>query len=256
MPAFPRLLAGGAAVVAALGLAAPAAFAHEAGGGDARPEPTEEQRAAREAFRACLEENGVTRPEPRAEGQPPSDEQAAKPDRAALERAYEACKDKLPVPPGVSDEEFRAHQAAIEEYRACMSEHGVETDVPRFGRGRGRGHHGPGRRGPDGAPPDEEPAVDPDTLEKAAEACRDKFPRPPGVSEEERAEREAAHEAFRTCMAEQGVELQEHVPLVRPSRPADDEREARRAAFEACRDQLPERPRGGPPAPEGEGQAA
>jgi hypothetical protein len=164
-----------AAVLAAAGLTAGvggAAFAQEGDGNEqGPPEVSEEERAARRAaleeFRACMSEHGVELPERRGE-----DEGAAEIDREQAEAAYEACKDLVPPPPGVSQAEFDEHRAALEEFRTCLSEHGVEAPIPGVGGPR---RHRPG---------DEADVSDEDRerFEAAREACADLLPEPlPGA---------------------------------------------------------------------------
>jgi hypothetical protein len=160
-----------AAAFAAAGLTAGAggaAFAQEDDGNDpGPPEVSEGDRAARRAaleeFRACMSEHGVELPEP-----PGEDESAAEIDREQAEAAYEACKDLVPPPPGVSQAEFDEHRAALEEFRTCLSEQGVEPPIP--GVGGPRRH----RPGDEGDVSDE----DRERFEAAREACADLLPEP------------------------------------------------------------------------------
>lgn len=79
--------------------AAPGApmFHHRIGG-----PPSEEERAAMEEFRNCMEENGADLPEPPDPGEMRRGEMPAPPkpptesEREAIDDALEACEDKLP----------------------------------------------------------------------------------------------------------------------------------------------------------------
>lgn len=185
-----RRLGLGATLLATVALGAGGvAWAQEdgEGGGDGEPpEVSEEEREARRAafeeFRSCMAEHGVELPEPPApgegeEGRPPEGERPEI-DPEVLEAAREACADLIPPPPGVSQEDWDAHRAALEEYRACLEEHGVDVG-PAPVPGGPRGPHGPAPG--DGESPDvsEEARA---TFEAAQEACADLRPEPlPGV---------------------------------------------------------------------------
>lgn len=61
------------------------------------PELSDEDKAAMEEFRACMEENGAPAPpEPGSIEQGDRPEPPSEADRAKIEKALEACKDKLP----------------------------------------------------------------------------------------------------------------------------------------------------------------
>ena len=76
---------------------APPMFHHRIGGA-----PSEEERAAMEEFRTCMEENGADLPEPPEPGEMRRGEMPAPPkpptesERDAIDEALEACEDKLP----------------------------------------------------------------------------------------------------------------------------------------------------------------
>lgn len=120
MKKTPRTLAvAGIALVAGLGVAATAAPAFAA----QDPVLTEEQQATLQAqvdaYRACLEGQGVTLPEKPADGSRPeiTDEQ-----REAMRAAREACRDQRPERPELSEEQRAELRAQAEEHRACMEE--------------------------------------------------------------------------------------------------------------------------------------
>src|SRR5687767_11398601 len=109
------------AIVMGAGLAgvlAPAALAQE--GDDAANEaPSGEERRGRltDEQRACLEEQGVQKPEPDANGErvEPTDEQ-----KAAFRAAAEACGIEL----------RRGRHQLTDEQRACLEEQGVQKPEP------------------------------------------------------------------------------------------------------------------------------
>jgi len=238
------------AALAAMAMAAGTAAASQEDDGDGPPELTEEERAAHRAafeeFRACMAEQGVELPErpagkpgPKEEGE--GDVEEAEPpeiDRDAAAAAFEACRDRVPPPPGVSQEELDAHRAAFDEYAACMAEQGVEVE-----------QHIPGL-GPAGAG-EELSEEDRAKAEAAFEQCQELVPPPPGVSAEEFDAHRAALEEFRACLSEQGVETPGRgipgVPGSRPEKaegdeggPTDEQREQFEAAAEACAELRPE----------------
>lgn len=112
-------LVAGAALIAGLGVGAavvPAMAAQE-------PVLTEEQQtqlqSELDAYRACLESQGVTPPERPADGSrpEPTEEQ-----REARRAAHEACADQRPDRPVLTDEQKATLQAQMEEHRACMEQ--------------------------------------------------------------------------------------------------------------------------------------
>jgi len=120
MSKTPRILAvAGAALVVGLGLgvtALPALAAQD-------PILTEEQRETFQtqidAYKACLQGQGVTLPERPADGTPP---ELTEEQRAAMRAAREACADQRPQRPQLSDEQRAELRAQVEEHRACMEE--------------------------------------------------------------------------------------------------------------------------------------
>jgi hypothetical protein len=116
------VLISGAALVVGLGVGAaivPAMAAQE-------PVLTEEQQAQlsqqSDAYKACLEEQGVTLPEKPADGTRPeiTDEQ-----KAAMRAAHDACSNLRPTRPVLSEEQQATLKAQVEEYRACLTAQGV-----------------------------------------------------------------------------------------------------------------------------------
>lgn len=97
-----------------------------------------------QAFKACMEEQGIVRGEPGGE----------RPDREAVEAAREACEDLLPPPP--TEEEIAA-------FRQCMADNGVNLPEPPAEGERPE-------RLPEGERPDRE------TMQAAHEACEDLAP--------------------------------------------------------------------------------
>jgi len=77
----------------------PRVFEHRAG---PPPDLSEEDREALESFRKCMEENGADLPEPPQPGEledgerPKPPEPPTEQERAAIEKAHQACEDKLP----------------------------------------------------------------------------------------------------------------------------------------------------------------
>lgn len=111
------LLVAGTALVAGLGVGAavvPAMAAQD-------PVLTQEQQTTLQsqvdAFKACLQQQGVTLPEKPADGSKPqlTDEQ-----KSAMRAAGEACAASRPSRPELTDAQKAQLQAQMEEYRACM----------------------------------------------------------------------------------------------------------------------------------------
>jgi hypothetical protein len=185
--------------VGMLGVLAPAAFAQEnedeapAGG---RPHAlTDEQRA-------CLEQQGVQKPEPDENGERvrPTEEQ-----REAFRAAAEACGIELP----------RKHRPRLtDEQRACLEEQGAQKPE--------RDENG------EPVPLTEEQR---EAARAAFEACGIEVPLRLSITEEQR-----------TCLEEQGVEKPQRDENGRRVRPTEEQREAFRAAAEACGIDLPDRP--------------
>jgi hypothetical protein len=124
--------------------------------------PTEEQAPAEgsersaeaQAFRECMTDNGVSRGDARERRRGElSDEETA-----ALDQAWEACKDLIPQP---SAEE----QAQIDSWKTCLEENGV--DLPEIDRTL------PPSQRPERS---ELPEIDRETMKAAHEACEDLKP--------------------------------------------------------------------------------
>ncbi|MGQ0803411.1 MAG: hypothetical protein ACT4PI_06065 [Actinomycetota bacterium] len=244
------------AALASIGLLAGAGAvgAQEDDGGDRPPELTDEEReahrAAFEEFHACMAEQGVELPErpagrpgPKEEGEGEVEEaEAPDIDREAAEAAFEACRDLVPPPPGVTQEELDAHRAAFDAYVACMAEQGVEAEpmIP-----------GLGPVGGDEELSEEDRAK----AEAAFEQCQELVPPPPGVSAEEFDAHRTALEEFRACLSEQGIETPGRgipgVPGSHPqnAEPTDEQREQFEAGAVACGELRPELPGGHRPGP-------
>ncbi|MGH2922717.1 MAG: hypothetical protein ACRDKH_01635 [Solirubrobacterales bacterium] len=106
----------------------PMVFEHRVG---PPPEISAEDRAAMEEFRACMQENGAEVPEPPDPGEfrrgemPDPPEPPTEEERAAIEKALEACEDKLPegagfgIGPCGSDEDGADEEGARDEEGAA-----------------------------------------------------------------------------------------------------------------------------------------
>ena len=192
----------GTALVGAL---APAAFAQESNDSDTpaaegrpqRPQLTDEQKS-------CLEEQGVEKPEPNADGEriEPTDEQ-----RAAFRAAAEACGIELPAP---------RHPRLTDEQKSCLEEQGVEKPEP----------NADGER----VEPTEEQRA---AFRAAAEACGIELPAPrhPRLTDEQK-----------SCLEEQGIEKPARGEDGERVEPTDEQRAAFRAAAETCGIDLPDSP--------------
>jgi hypothetical protein len=184
--------------VGMLGVLAPAAFAQEnedeAPAGGRRHALTDEQRA-------CLEQQGVQKPEPDENGERvrPTEEQ-----REAFRAAAEACGIELPL----------RHRRLSEEQRACLEEQGAQKPE--------RNENG------ERAPLTEEQR---EALVAAFEACDIEVPLRLRITEEQKA-----------CLEEQGIEKPQRDENGERVRPTEEQREAFRAAAEACGIDLPDRP--------------
>ena len=116
------LLVSGAALVVGLGVGAAVVPALAAQDPVLTPEQQSTLQQQSDAFRACLEQQGVTLPAKPADGTrpEPSDEQ-----KAALRAAHEACATLRPTQPELSDEQKAQLQSQMEQYRACLEAQGV-----------------------------------------------------------------------------------------------------------------------------------
>ncbi|MFA5884342.1 MAG: hypothetical protein WDA60_10865, partial [Acidimicrobiia bacterium] len=111
------VMVAGVALVAGLGVGAavvPALAAQE-------PVLSQEQQSQLQsqvdAYKACLEQQGVTLPEKPADGSKPelTDEQ-----KAAMKAAHDACESQRPSRPELTDEQKATLQAQVQEHRSCM----------------------------------------------------------------------------------------------------------------------------------------
>jgi hypothetical protein len=116
------LLVSGAALVVGLGVGAAVVPALAAQDPVLTPDQQSTLQQQSDAFKACLEQQGVTLPAKPADGTRPelSDEQ-----RAALRAAHEACASLRPTRPELSDEQKAQLQAQVEQYRACLEAQGL-----------------------------------------------------------------------------------------------------------------------------------
>lgn len=169
----PRSLAvAGVALAAGLGVAATAvpAFAAQ------DPILTEEQRttlqAQVDAYRSCLEAQGVTLPEKPADGTRP---ELTEEQRAAMKAARDACRDQQPQRPELTDEQKAELEAQAQEHHACMEEQLSAAGItkPEKPAGGSQGQQGQqGQRPQRPEPTDEQKAA----FQKAHDACEDLEP--------------------------------------------------------------------------------
>jgi hypothetical protein len=116
------LFVSGAALVVGLGVGAAVVPALAAQDPVLTPEQQSTLQQQSDAYKACLEQQGVTLPAKPADGSRPelTDEQ-----KAALRAAHEACASQRPSRPELSDEQKAQLQAQMEQYRACLEAQGV-----------------------------------------------------------------------------------------------------------------------------------
>ena len=116
------LLVSGAALVVGLGVGAAVVPAIAAQDPVLTPEQQSTLQQQSDAYKACLEQQGVTLPTKPADGSRPelSDEQ-----KQALRAAHEACASQRPARPELSEEQRAQLQAQMVEYRACLEAQGV-----------------------------------------------------------------------------------------------------------------------------------
>jgi len=114
MRTFPRSLAV-LGIALGLGAVAVPAFAAQS------PVLDEQQRstlqAQVDAYRSCLQSQGVTLPEKPADGSKP---ELTEEQRSAMRAAHEACASQRPQRPELTEEQRTTLRAQIEEHRACM----------------------------------------------------------------------------------------------------------------------------------------
>lgn len=116
----PRTLAvAGVALVTGIGVGAAVVPAMAAQDPVLTPDQQSTLQTQVDAYRTCLESNGVTLPEKSADGTRPDLTDAQ---REAMRTAREACEDQRPQRPELSDEQRAALQSQMEEHRACMDE--------------------------------------------------------------------------------------------------------------------------------------
>jgi hypothetical protein len=156
------LIVSGAALVVGLGVGAAVVPALAAQDPVLTPEQQSTLQQQSDAYKACLEQQGVTLPAKPADGSRPelSDEQ-----KAALRAAHEACEGQRPSRPELSDEQRAQLQAQMEQYRACLEAQGLTR---------------PERPAPsaDGTPPQRPQITDEQKaqMEAARTACADVAP--------------------------------------------------------------------------------
>ncbi len=152
--------------------------------------------------RACLEQQGVQKPEPDENGERP---RPTEEQREAFRAAAEACGIELPA---------RKHRRLTDEQRTCLEEQGAQKPE--------RDENG------ERVPLTEEQRQ---ALVAAFEACGIEVPHRLTITEEQRA-----------CLEEQGIEKPQRDENGRRVRPTEEQREAFRAAAEACGIELPDNP--------------
>lgn len=116
------LLVSGAALVVGLGVGAAVVPALAAQDPVLTPDQQSTLSQQSDAYKACLEQQGVTRPEKPADGTRPeiSDGQ-----RAAMRAAHEACASVRPTRPVLSEEQQATLKAQMEEFKSCLNAQGV-----------------------------------------------------------------------------------------------------------------------------------
>jgi hypothetical protein len=116
------LFVAGAALVVGLGVGAAVVPALAAQDPVLTPDQQSTLQQQSDAFKACLEQHGVTLPTRPADGSRPalSDEQ-----KQALQAAHDACAGLRPTRPELSDEQKAQLQAQMEQYRACLEAQGL-----------------------------------------------------------------------------------------------------------------------------------
>jgi hypothetical protein len=116
------LFVSGAALVVGLSMGAAVVPALAAQDPVLTPDQQSTLQQQSDAYKACLEQQGVALPAKPADGSRPelSDEQ-----KAALRAARDACASQRPSRPELSDEQKAQLQAQLEEYRACLEAQGV-----------------------------------------------------------------------------------------------------------------------------------
>jgi len=116
------LLVSGAALVVGLGVGAAVVPALAAQDPVLTPDQQSTLQQQSDAFKACLEQQGVTLPAKPADGTRPelSDEQ-----KAELRAAHDACASLRPSRPELSDAQKAQLQAQVEQYRACLEAQGL-----------------------------------------------------------------------------------------------------------------------------------
>jgi len=170
MRKIPRTLAvAGVSLAAGLGVMATAAPAFAA----QDPILTEEQQttlqAQIDAFKACLEGQGVTLPEKPQDGARPeiTDEQ-----REAMKAAREACADQRPDRPELSEAQQAELRSQMEEHRACMQEQLSAAGITKPEKPAGGQSGQPGERPQRPQLTDEQKAA----FQAAHDACEDTEP--------------------------------------------------------------------------------
>ena len=116
------LVVAGAALVVGLGVGVAVVPALAAQDPVLSPEQQSTLQQQRDAFQACLEQQGVTLPVKPTDGPRPalSDEQ-----KAALRAALDACASERPTKPALSDEQKAELRSQLEQYRACLEAQGL-----------------------------------------------------------------------------------------------------------------------------------
>jgi len=111
------LMVAGVALVAGLGVGAAVVPALAAQDPVLSPDQQSTLQSQADAYKACLQQQGVALPAKPADGTKPqlTDEQ-----KAALKAAHDACESSEPARPTLTDEQKAKLQTQMEQYRSCM----------------------------------------------------------------------------------------------------------------------------------------
>jgi len=156
------LLVSGAALVVGLGVGVAVIPALAAQDPVLTPDQQSQLSTQSQAYKACLEAQGLTLPTKPADGTRP---QLTDDQKAALKAAHDACAAQRPNRPELSTDQQAKLQAQIEQYRTCLAGQGVTM---------------PGRptAGADGTRPERPQITDEQraAMEAARQACADVAP--------------------------------------------------------------------------------
>jgi cell division protein FtsN len=111
------LMVASAALVAGLGVGASVVPALAAQDPVLSEEQSSQLQSQVDAYKACLEDQGVTLPERSADGSKP---ELTEEQRTAMRAARDACESQRPSRPELTEEQQAELRSQMEEYRACM----------------------------------------------------------------------------------------------------------------------------------------